>query len=308
MVHYPVILIPSDIEKPVVNISAPDKPIEPQKKSLKEEAVVGALGGAIASSLISIPALLIGAAVVGIPGLAISRRERYAIASTVTGIAAIAGGVYNFKEAAYYNLTLPERRQRYEIELKQYGLALEDYERTLPDKIKEAQKKNIGKTVTYDGTGSDAQSGKSEAYFEYYLKQYFGNNILKKVTVNFYTDYPYTPDFVFIDPDTKLHIDIEIDEPYVFNSKKPIHCLWDYKQETRDNYFLSRKWLVIRFAEEQVVKQPEACCAVIAQQIYQLTGKDLEVRYFDNLIAIKRWTESEAEEMATKDYRKTYLN
>lgn len=73
------------------------------------------------------------------------------------------------------------------------------------------------------------------------------------------------------------------------------------------NHFLSRKWLVIRFAEQQVVKQPEACCAVIAQQIYQLTGKDLEVRYFDHLIAIKRWTESEAETMAARDYRKTYL-
>lgn len=102
----------------------------------------------------------------------------------------------------------------------------------MPEKIQQERQKNLAETHTYDGIGSDAQSGKSEARFENYLKKHFGNNILKKVTVNFYADYPYTPDFVFIDPDTKLHIDIEIDEPYTFNGKKPIHCLWDYKQQT----------------------------------------------------------------------------
>ena len=36
-------------------------------------------------------------------------------------------------------------------------------------------------------------------------------------------DIYYYPDFTFICDETRLHIDIEIDEPYSLPDKKPIH-------------------------------------------------------------------------------------
>ena len=121
-------------------------------------------------------------------------------------------------------------------------------------------------------------------------------------------DYPYTPDFAYING--SLYIDIEIDEPYVYKSKQPYHCLYDSKESNRNGFFLSRNWLVIRFAEEQVCRYPESCCKVVAQVISNMTGEPIPsaLRNAKDLPEVKRWTTSEAQQMADTNYRDTYLS
>ncbi|XGB38886.1 MAG: hypothetical protein LVT47_11740 [Cyanobacteria bacterium LVE1205-1] len=82
------------------------------------------------------------------------------------------------------------------------------------------------------------------------------------------------PDFAYMHGN--LYIDIEIDEPYVYSSKKPYHYLYDSKESNRNGFFLNRNWLVIWFAEEQVCRCAESCCTFVAQVINNLTGEPIE--------------------------------
>ncbi|MCY7283686.1 MAG: endonuclease domain-containing protein, partial [Cyanobacteria bacterium CAN_BIN43] len=107
-----------------------------------------------------------------------------------------------------------------------------------------------------------------------------------------------------------LYIDIEIDEPYAYNTKEPTHFLGAWKDDNRNNFFLSKGWLVIRFSEEQVVRHPQSCCKTIAQAIAEVLGDNSVLNQFatmPNLQTMQQWTQSEAEDMAANDYRDRYL-
>lgn len=303
MNSYPVILIPENIEHPYVD-GEPQPPVEPRQKDVLDEAISGAVNGAITAGWLSVPALLIGAAVVGIPGLA--------IATTVTGIAALAGGVNSASKAEEYNThELPSLRKQYSSLLEQHRQKLEEFKRKLPEMRKNARSQAIAITQTFDSTNSRAPSGAGEQFFERYLHHYFGNNIHTKLAVKLYQDFPYTPDFAYIDLDSNLHIDIEIDEPYSYKEKKPIHCIGDNKERVRNDHFKSRGWLVIRFAEKQVVEQPHECCALLAQIISELTEKhypmSLNKQSVGEVNPVRRWTYSEAVQMSQENYRDSYL-
>src|SRR5690606_9268907 len=78
---------------------------------------------------------------------------------------------------------------------------------------------------------------------------------------------PFEPDFALIDEnnDINLFIDIEIDEPYDGITRQPIHYTNYNKQ--RDTFFKNRGWIVIRFAEYQVVKNTLGCCKFIVEVV-----------------------------------------
>lgn len=91
----------------------------------------------------------------------------------------------------------------------------------------------------------NSKIGFTENFFEQKLKRYFKSHILKNVVLNDEKKYPYQPDYVFHYDERDLYIDIEIDEPYAYHSKKPIHI----DDNKRNNYFLQKGWSIIRFAE-----------------------------------------------------------
>ncbi len=153
---------------------------------------------------------------------------------------------------------------------------------------------------------TNSNKGFTENLFEHKLKKYFKQNILKDVVLNDGKSYPYQPDFVFRYAKHNLLIDIEIDEPYAYKSKEPIH----FYDEKRNDYFLQKGWSIIRFAEFQITKYPELCCKVIAEHIKNMTGENIWIEGFhelDNLDTIKAWNLIEASKMASSSYRDTYL-
>lgn len=149
------------------------------------------------------------------------------------------------------------------------------------------------------------KKGESEEEFEQTLNYWFPERI--------FTDYsfeapkgiiPFSPDFIYQD-DNNLHIDIEIDEPYSALDGTPLHHLVIddiYLDSSRNRFFSEKKgWVVVRFAEEQIINQRNECCKVIAHIIYSLTGDE----YFSKKLnaygfpkSIKRWTYEEAIVMA----------
>lgn len=162
-----------------------------------------------------------------------------------------------------------------------------------------------------------ANKGLSESYFLSYLQKWF--------------DYPwriiehcqfqgerYTPtaDFILINDDLKLGIDLEIDEPYTLKESMPIHLVEDRKYIIRDKFFLGLGYIVIRFAEYQIAKYPDYCCLHIARVLNQFLERDLKIciphaTEIQPLKSqdwrVKTWTQRESQIMAANKIRDRYL-
>ena len=183
--------------------------------------------------------------------------------------------------------------------------------------------------------GQFSKKGIAENSFKKYLNEIFENKIFTEhgylldygnnYEDSYYFDeynykeikqYIYEPDFIYYDKE--VLIDIEIDEPYIFETKKPIHYFDEatqkHKDVKRNNYFNQLGWVVIRFSEKQVVENPYGCCLEIAELIEQLT---MNTYYFNKLKsnynlstleATNFWTEKEAYILAHTNYRDKYLN
>lgn len=149
------------------------------------------------------------------------------------------------------------------------------------------------------------KSGISEEFFFKHLTKYFGSSIFKNCGI-MSENIPYRADFYYFDKKYNLHIDIEIDEPYTYDKKEPIH----YEDNDHDNYrnmiFLSHNWIVLRFAEEQVVCQPEECCKFIVNVINEICFDELVQN--TSLKQIKQWNTKEALILARENFRNTYLS
>ncbi len=182
------------------------------------------------------------------------------------------------------------------------------------------------------------RKGKTEKLFFDHLKKRCGDNIENDRKINdwflFKGEFdiyqysekhgkPYIPDIVYEDDFERICIDIEIDEPYTLNddnnglkkSYKPIHFLGG-DDEKRDDSFVFNNWVVLRFAEEQIVNNLEDCGKIVEDVVDFLkainknkgnikTAFELETYDLDK---VKRWTKLEAEEMAEKNYRDSYLS
>lgn len=61
-------------------------------------------------------------------------------------------------------------------------------------------------------------------------------------------------------------IDIEIDEKYSSNGNL-IHYEYSSHDEARNQFFLDHRWLVIRFAEKQILDDIEGCAATVLRTV-----------------------------------------
>ena len=97
-----------------------------------------------------------------------------------------------------------------------------------------------------------------------------------------------------------------MDEPYSLSNNEPIHYDTLERDNRRNQFFVSRGWLVIRFSEQQVICYPDSCCKVVAQEIAEVTGDISVIKAFVNIPDLpqqKQWTEAEAIQMAARKER-----
>ncbi|MEM6403856.1 MAG: hypothetical protein AAF757_27145 [Cyanobacteria bacterium P01_D01_bin.116] len=164
------------------------------------------------------------------------------------------------------------------------------------------------KVLQPDGK-SDTQAGVSEKTFYQITKRVFPNIVQGVAFHNPKFRHPYSADFLIVHT-SGLSIDIEIDEPYVGNTKEPHHCIDQRKDNIRNQFFTNNNWVVIRFSEKQVVKYPYRCCKVIAQVIARVSGDFTFLSQLNNVPSLPpepMWTIKQAKKWAKDNYRRTYL-
>ncbi len=309
MSHYPITLIPPQIEQvKSAQPPVPEPPTLPQQPGPEQKKLNTTLIGVeTAIAAISVP---IVSQITSIPGWLLF----------VVAVGAIA------THAWYQITTYPQRKQKYNNEATDYDKKLKDYEERKrqheqeviavrsPERIAAFQYNKLlevlSQTVPHDGNGSTATKNPEEIKFRNYLNTYFPSNIHTGLTLRIPDfQHPYTPDFAYIDRVLNLYIDVELDEPYVYHTGLPTHFLRASKDTRRNNFFINKGWVVIRFSEEQVVCHPHSCCKTIAQQIAEITGDDLVLSQFTNVQNLKQqqqWTHAEAMQMAEERKRDNY--
>jgi hypothetical protein len=201
-----------------------------------------------------------------------------------------------------YNLnfeTINKLNERRKYEFMQKKQEYEKFftERVIDEGKVKVYSANLKATHSFSRSLNNRKRGKTELEFLHELYQVFGNQIHVDVALD---SFNYYPDFVYCCPVTGLHIDIEIDEPYSFLDREPIH----YKgcdDPKRNNYFLSENWCVIRFAEEQIIKQPKECVQLV--QIFVDSLKNKRMTFLHYVYEVPKWTYEEARIMAYKSVR-----
>lgn len=228
----------------------------------------------------------------------------------------------------FSHLTSSEKEYNYEVAkytlaIKEYDLKLEE-RRELLEKFKE--KSNLrkfalneirkfnqeNKAEAIKVTKNCVAKGFSETMFKNILSIVFGQSVQQTITAKS-GDYQYIPDIVY--QDENIVIDIEIDEPYVYKTKEPIHFVsrdqLSHQDDSRDFKFTYSNWMVIRFSEYQIVNNPVGCCKVVAGVIKVVTGEtkySLSIRDFPQISSVDCWTKEDSIEMAKANFRESYLS
>lgn len=219
-------------------------------------------------------------------------------------------------------------KSRYENELRSYELAissfnknLKEYEediKTFNNQNYQLKKRNQSNEVILSSSSKhiirkDYKKGVSHNYFRGYLAERFGDSIIENVSIDNqrYLSYHekelnlYITDFAYIDKYTNLKIDIEIDEPYTFQDKQPVHL----NDKDRNDFFLKNNWIVIRFAEEQVINHPELCCEYIAKIIHCFDCDFIKLKTLkSNIPEVQKWNSVTVKNLISSNYRDSYLN
>lgn len=117
----------------------------------------------------------------------------------------------------------------------------------------------------------------------------------------------YFPDIAIVGEG--LFIDIEVDEPYSDDDGTPIHYVENgISVDNGRNRFLSRNgWEIIRFSEEQVVKEPQACIRYISYIIDCILTCSCPESGMQSSFLKEKWTRGQSSYMALNQMRKTYL-
>ncbi|BDA76192.1 hypothetical protein CAL7716_103580 (plasmid) [Calothrix sp. PCC 7716] len=160
---------------------------------------------------------------------------------------------------------------------------------------------------------SNAPLGTSERAFRAIVEQYFPGRVSSQLEFPVSIkgkQYAYSTDIAIILDEVGLSIDIEIDEPYDYKSRRPTHCIDDPADARRNQYFVENNWIVIRFSEAQIVMYPHSCCKTIAKVVSRVTGSQRflkDLHEIPDLQPYPMWTKKQAKKMAGARTRDSYL-
>ena len=321
--HYPIVLIPNGIinslsveinDKFIASRLFLEEPRIPAPTNYKKSFNTGALPGILLLSLFVIMLIVFGVfllkkgSIGGIGplgiGLYMIRYVLYEVVKENTGIVEslklhliIILKKYKIYPRKYTKKNVPDIITFVEKVNNYYGTIKANRDNVLHDYLQEIHYP----TTSINADKINLKRGSSEIKFLSYLIKEFGNEIKVDGIVSFNKKL-YQPDFVYISKDTGLCIDIEIDEPYTFANKEPIH--FDDIDKERNNAFLDNNWCVVRFSEKQISQGPRTCVMFLKELIDMLLLKRIDFEVPINFE--EKWSYEKALVMADNDYRLSY--
>ena len=184
------------------------------------------------------------------------------------------------------------------------------FQQTEPYKYAVVKMPQINSPIKLPRIGRSDNKGAKENDFLIYLNEHFKSmfDVSNSRHVLTRKGRPYEPDFVISsEKDNKnIFIDIEIDEPYDLRMRTPTHNVGE--NDLRDDFFIKRGWIVIRFAERQIHYEPLECCALIAKVINSIDSTFNSYLLMEaNPAEIEQWDSLQAKKWASKNYREEYL-
>ncbi len=202
------------------------------------------------------------------------------------------------------------RRQTYLAQVRQREEILSNPER-LSDYRRQQLSEALSSIQCFRNPAADWQQPERAYEFRFlnYLERYFPGRVFRG-SLLMVPDLPpqCLLDFAYIDPLTGLHLDIQVDEPFYLHpetgSCEPRNFIGS--SSSRDQVLLRKGWVVIHFAEEQVIRYPKSCCRAVAETIAQVTGSAFWRELFANvpeLPQVPRWTAEESMQMAIDEFR-----
>ena len=340
--HYPIILIPKKImkyfdmdieEKEIANflkISEPkckavNSPTFPKRNYIQEKSSIRPNGCLI--SVFLVPIIIIGIVSARESGLAsgIQNAFGWLVIETVFCLIFLRGTLYSVEKKI---VEIPIDENKYKLLLKEYETKLSLYNQEFSKAediyLKELKKYKATIKENYErvlrilskndlrpllsasrGKNNNIKRGVAELIFLEKANRELEGFIFMDMVPKFgSSNYSYSPDFTLICPNTVLHIDIEIDEPYSLIEKMPIHYIGSSDDE-RNDFFLQNGWCIIRLTEEQIITNCTECIILI-KSVYQ-SIIELNKHFSTNLISIKRWTYEESLIMLNHRYRERYI-
>jgi hypothetical protein len=141
------------------------------------------------------------------------------------------------------------------------------------------------------------KKGMSEEFFYKFLQKYSDITVYKSIKHSY-----YYPDLILVK--SNIVTILEIDEPYVNDTKEPIH--FDNSDKNRDDYFISKNFIIMRFTEEQILNYTEECLDVI-NEIFEYCTELKSFTKSDTFIKIEtpKLSYQEAFDLAYNNSRKT---
>lgn len=209
----------------------------------------------------------------------------------------------------------------YEVKSKEFNAATISYNELIeslntPKKMEKFKFESIKNELLNQSVeiveNINPKKGVTEIFFEKNLRKYFQESILVDCAFSiqeFDSGNYYSPDFIYYDSKTNLKLDIEVDEPYTMDSKKPIH--YQFSDDERDKFILSVGAFIIRFTEKQVFENPDGCCKTIAECINSILPNQIDIELFENTTELENFEQPsifEARKMAEENYREKYLS
>jgi hypothetical protein len=154
---------------------------------------------------------------------------------------------------------------------------------------------------------SGATKGISESYFI---------TELTKKDIEFSCFYnikigPYSPD-IFLKTSSGKFLDIEIDERYDLITEAPTHFINEegiHSDSNRNNFFISRGIIVLRFTENQVISYTDKCIDLILLLVKTIdSGIDKSSEAFLNIVPAENpWSRNQAKQSAEQYERQKLL-
>lgn len=156
---------------------------------------------------------------------------------------------------------------------------------------------------------AELQKGITHKHFGKYLNEKFTEQVFDNLCLinTYYDNIIYIPDYIIYDKALHLFIDIEIDEPYIGNDGTPIHFI-NSKDNEHDDFILQNRWIVIRFAEIQIIQTPNECCKLIETVINNIKKSicnDLTNQFEIELV--QGWSKEDSYKFGFNKYRHSYL-